>query len=132
VGYRFLSVPDAFHADDLYSRLGKTKVVGRDIRVFQETTSSNDLVARLARDGLKEGLVVFAESQTKARGRLGRKWLAPAKKGLWFSILLRPEVRPQETAQLTIASATALRRARAGQTCCADDIKYAYHNDVGG
>src|SRR6266704_1338936 len=42
-GYRLLSAPDALHADDLLSRLGRTKVVGRDIRVFQETTSTNDV-----------------------------------------------------------------------------------------
>src|SRR6059058_5024017 len=80
LGYRLLSAPDALHADDLYSRLARTKVVGRDIRVFEETTSSNDVVARLARDGLKEGVVVFAESQSKGRGRLGRRWLSPARK----------------------------------------------------
>src|SRR5438445_1505176 len=132
LGYRLLSAPDALHADDLHSRLAKTKVVGRDIRVFEETTSSNDLVARLARDGLKEGVVVFAESQTKARGRLGRKWLSPAKKGLWFSVLLRPELRPQEATRLTIASATALRRAIAGQTGLAAEIKWPNDILVGG
>src|SRR5437667_10054526 len=110
LGYRLLSAPDALHAEDLISRLGKTKVIGRDIRVFQETTSTNDVVEKFARDGLREGIVVFAESQTKGRGRLGRKWASPAKKGLWFSILLRPDLRPQEVTQLTVASATALRR----------------------
>jgi BirA family biotin operon repressor/biotin-[acetyl-CoA-carboxylase] ligase len=132
LGYRLLNMPDALHADDLISRRGKTKIVGRDIRVFQETTSSNDVVARLARDGLKEGVVVFAESQTKARGRLGRRWLAPARKGLWFSVLLRPELRPLETTQLTIASATALRRAINGQTGLAAEIKWPNDILVGG
>jgi len=132
LGYRLLSAPDALHADDLYSRLSRTKVVGRDIRVFEETTSSNDVVARLARDGLKEGVVVFAESQSKGRGRLGRRWLSPARKGLWFSILLRPDLRPQETTRLTIASATALRRAIAGQTGLAAEIKWPNDILVGG
>ena len=50
-GYRLVSAPDVLHPDDLLSRLGKTKVVGRDVRVFQETTSTNDVVERLARDG---------------------------------------------------------------------------------
>ena len=80
-GYRLLSAPDVLHADDLISRLGKTKVIGRDIRVFQETTSTNDVIEKLARDGVKEGVVVFAESQTRGRGRLGRKWMSPAKTG---------------------------------------------------
>src|SRR5256714_15186170 len=82
LGYQLVSAPDVLHADDLLSRLGKTKVIGRDIRVFRETTSTNDIVDKLARDGVKEGVVVFAESQTKGRGRLGRKWLSPARKGL--------------------------------------------------
>jgi BirA family biotin operon repressor/biotin-[acetyl-CoA-carboxylase] ligase len=128
LGYQLLSAPDVLHADDLISQLGKTKVIGRDIRVFRETTSTNDIVDKLARDGVKEGVVVFAESQTKGRGRLGRKWLSPSKKGLWFSILLRPDLRPQEMTQLTVASATALRRAIQAHTGLRSEIKWP--NDV--
>src|SRR6185437_9402071 len=86
LGYRLISSPDALHADDLLARLGKVKIIGRDIRVFEETTSTNDVIEKLARDQVKEGAVVFAESQTKGRGRMGRKWISPARKGLWFSI----------------------------------------------
>ena len=52
LGYRLLSAPDVLHADDLISRLGKTKVIGRDIRVFQETTSTNrgESIIRLEND----------------------------------------------------------------------------------
>ncbi|MDB6027718.1 MAG: biotin/acetyl-CoA-carboxylase ligase, partial [Verrucomicrobiales bacterium] len=110
-GYSLISTPDVLHADDLASRLADVKIIGRDIRVFQETTSTNDVIEKLARDGVKEGVAVFAESQTKGRGRLGRKWISPAGKGLWFSILLRPDLRPQAATQMTIAAATALFRA---------------------
>jgi BirA family transcriptional regulator, biotin operon repressor / biotin---[acetyl-CoA-carboxylase] ligase len=127
-GYRLLSAPDLLHADDLISRLGATKVIGRDIRVFEETTSTNDVIERLARDGVKEGVVVFAESQTKGRGRLGRNWMSPARKGLWFSVLLRPELRPQEATQLTVASATALRRAIETHTGLKAEVKWP--NDI--
>src|SRR5476651_572512 len=131
-GYRLVSSPDALHADDLLARLGKIKVIGRDIRVFQETTSTNDIVEKLARDGVKEGVVVFAESQTKGRGRLGRKWISPAHKGLWFSILLPPDLRPQETTQLTVASATALRRAIQTETGLKPEIKWPNDILIGG
>jgi BirA family transcriptional regulator, biotin operon repressor / biotin---[acetyl-CoA-carboxylase] ligase len=127
-GYRLLSTPDVLHADDLISRLGKTKVMGRDIRVFKETTSTNDVIEKLARDGVKEGVVVFAESQTRGRGRLGRKWISPPRRGLWFSVLLRPDLRPQEATRLTIASATALRRAIELQTALKPQIKWP--NDI--
>jgi len=131
-GYRLVSSPDALHADDLLARLGQTKVVGRDIRVFEETTSTNDVIEKLARDGVKEGAVVFAESQTKGRGRLGRKWMSPTHKGLWFSVLLRPELRPQEATQLTVASATALRRAIKSVTGLTPEIKWPNDLLLGG
>jgi BirA family transcriptional regulator, biotin operon repressor / biotin---[acetyl-CoA-carboxylase] ligase len=126
IGYRLRRSPDLIHADDLYSRLGEVAVIGRDIRVFQETTSTNDVVERLARDGVKEGAVVFAESQTRGRGRLGRKWISP--KGLWFSLLLRPSLRPMAVTQLTIVAATALRRAIHRETGLAPEIKWP--NDI--
>jgi BirA family transcriptional regulator, biotin operon repressor / biotin---[acetyl-CoA-carboxylase] ligase len=132
IGYRLVSSPDALHADDLLARLGKTKVIGRDIRVFQETTSTNDVVEKLARDKVKEGVVVFAESQTKGRGRLGRTWISPSHKGLWFSVLLRPELRPQEATQLTVASATALRRAIEANTGVRAKIKWPNDILIGG
>lgn len=127
-GYSLLATPDVLHADDLLSRLGQTKVIGRDIQVFQETTSTNDIADKLARDGVKEGSVVFAESQTKGRGRLGRKWTSPSRKGLWFSVLLRPKLRPHQATQLTVAAATALRRAIQAQTGLNPSIKWP--NDI--
>jgi BirA family biotin operon repressor/biotin-[acetyl-CoA-carboxylase] ligase len=112
----------------LLSRLGTTRIVGREIRVFERTTSTNDIIARLGRDGIGEGAVVFAESQSRGRGRLGRLWVSPARKGLWFSILLRPDLAPQSATQLTVAAATALARAIALQTGLAPEIKWP--NDI--
>ncbi len=147
-GYRLVGSPDVLHADDLLARLGgkrfvasKNKmgideampsIIGRDIHVFERTTSTNDVIEKLARDGVKEGTVVFAESQTKGRGRLGRKWISPERKGLWFSVLLRPDLRPQETTQLTVASATALRRAIESETGLHPEIKWPNDIVIGG
>jgi BirA family biotin operon repressor/biotin-[acetyl-CoA-carboxylase] ligase len=131
-GYRITGEPDALLADDLLARLGKSRIIGRDIHVFEQTTSTNDVVEKLARDGVREGVVVFAESQTRGRGRLGRKWVSPARRGLWFSILLRPNLRPQETTQLTVASAIALRRAVFSQTRLPVEIKWPNDILIGG
>jgi BirA family biotin operon repressor/biotin-[acetyl-CoA-carboxylase] ligase len=132
LGYRLIRAPDLLHADDLVARLGETRVIGRDIRVFQQTTSTNNVVDKLARDSVKEGAVVFAESQTRGRGRLGRKWLSPSGKGLWFSVLLRPTLRPELVTQLTIASATALSRAIRTQTGLRPGIKWPNDILIGG
>jgi BirA family biotin operon repressor/biotin-[acetyl-CoA-carboxylase] ligase len=127
-GYRLLSTPDLLHADDLLSRLPGSTIIGRDVRVFQETSSTNDVVEKLARDGVAEGVVVFAESQSKGRGRLGRKWISPAGQGLWFSVLLRPQLSPAAVTQLTIAAATAVARAIRAQTGLVPEIKWP--NDI--
>ncbi len=127
-GYRLLNVPDVLHADDLLSQVHESEIIGRDIRVFQETGSTNDVIEKLARDGVEEGVVVFAESQTQGRGRLGRKWISPPGKGLWFSILLRPDLRPTAATQLTVAAATALVRGIRGHVGIAPQIKWP--NDI--
>jgi BirA family transcriptional regulator, biotin operon repressor / biotin---[acetyl-CoA-carboxylase] ligase len=127
-GYRLRSVPDVLHADDLLSLLEPGMVIGRDIRVFEETTSTNDVIDKLGRDGVKEGVVVFAESQSKGRGRLGRTWVSARGKGLWFSVLLRPPLPPQAATQITVASATALARALGQVSGLRVEIKWP--NDI--
>ena len=66
----------------------------RELRVVDETGSTNADVAELARSGEAEGLVLVAEHQSAGRGRLGRVWRAPARSGLSFSVLLRPVTVP--------------------------------------
>ena len=64
----------------------------REIRVVDATGSTNSDVAALARENAPEGVVLVAEHQTGGRGRLDRQWVAPARSGLSFSMLLRPDV----------------------------------------
>ncbi|MFL6540370.1 MAG: biotin--[acetyl-CoA-carboxylase] ligase [Chthoniobacterales bacterium] len=87
-------------ADQLRIALGDC-VIGREILVLDETTSTNDFVFGLTTAATREGLVVFAERQTAGRGQHGRQWESAAGKGLWFSILLRPKITPNESPRLT-------------------------------
>ncbi|MEU9555309.1 biotin--[acetyl-CoA-carboxylase] ligase [Streptomyces fumanus] len=62
-----------------------------DVEVVQRTGSTNsDLVSRAAEGRAGEGAVLVAEEQTAARGRLDRRWTAPPRSGLFFSVLLAP------------------------------------------
>ncbi|MCB1124970.1 MAG: biotin--[acetyl-CoA-carboxylase] ligase [Verrucomicrobiae bacterium] len=124
LGYRLESAPDLLLRDDLLAQLGGTRVVGRDIQVFQQTASTNDIVEKLARDGVREGAVVLAESQTRGRGRLGRKWVSPPGRGLWCSVLLRPRLAPSQATRLTILAAVALARAIRDTTGLEPEIKW--------
>ncbi|MEU9304643.1 biotin--[acetyl-CoA-carboxylase] ligase [Streptomyces sp. NPDC048269] len=86
------------------------------LEVVAATGSTNsDLAARAAQ--LPEGAVLVAEEQTAGRGRLDRSWVAPARSGLFFSVLLKPgDAVPQErwgwlTLLAGVATATGLSRA---------------------
>jgi BirA family biotin operon repressor/biotin-[acetyl-CoA-carboxylase] ligase len=96
---------DPLVADQLQAALPDA-VIGRKIVVLEQTSSTNDAISRIAStDGLPsvpDGLVVFAEHQTDGRGQRGNRWESATGKGLWFSILLRPEIRLSDSGRLTI------------------------------
>ncbi|MFI5532270.1 biotin--[acetyl-CoA-carboxylase] ligase [Kitasatospora sp. NPDC051853] len=62
--------------------------------VVAETGSTNTDLAARAKEGAPEGAVLVAEEQTAGRGRLERQWSAPARSGLFLSLLLRPKDVP--------------------------------------
>src|SRR6266702_4691268 len=97
---------DRLIADELQADLGNA-LIGREVIVLQQTGSTNDAILEMARDS-KEGLVLFAEQQTAVRGQRGNRWESPARKGLWFSILLRPKIDINQSAQLTAWAAEAV------------------------
>lgn len=66
-----------------------------DVDVVQRTGSTNnDLVGLAVKGDAEEGAVLVAEEQTAGRGRLDRQWTAPARSGLFFSVLLKPAEVP--------------------------------------
>lgn len=91
---------DDLSAKDLRLALGECRI-GCQIVVLRETSSTNDVVFQMAAPNVPEGLVVFAEHQTAGRGQRSNRWESAAGKGLWFSILLRPDIPVAESARLT-------------------------------
>jgi BirA family transcriptional regulator, biotin operon repressor / biotin---[acetyl-CoA-carboxylase] ligase len=90
---------DALSAEKLRAELDAT-IIGCEIIVLPEITSSNDFVFERTNETTPEGLVVFAERQTAARGQRTNTWEAAAAKGLWFSFLLRPKIDIGESPRL--------------------------------
>ena len=95
-----MNFADRLSASDLSSSLGKG-VIGSRIIVLESTRSTNDFLRQMLTPELPEGLVIFAEEQTAGRGQRGNRWASAPYLGLWFSILLRPRLRPTESARLT-------------------------------
>lgn len=110
LGCRLLGSPDRIIADDLHSRLVDCSIA-REILVFEETSSTNDVAASLGRQGHPGGLAIFAERQTAGRGRFGRRWVSAGHEGVWFSLLLRPEMPLAEWTRLTTWAGVAVAAA---------------------
>jgi len=96
---------DQLIADQLKSELPDA-VIGRAIIVLEQTGSTNDAILQIAsaqpRPPIIKGLVLFAEHQTAGRGQRRNRWESAAGKGLWFSILLQPEIHLSDSGRLTI------------------------------
>jgi len=87
----------------------RTRRFGRSILFSREVDSTNKWARELATYGADEGTVTIAETQTKGRGRLNREWISPTG-GLWFSIILRPNVSPTEAVRLTFVAGLAVTK----------------------
>jgi BirA family biotin operon repressor/biotin-[acetyl-CoA-carboxylase] ligase len=85
----------------------RTKRLGRSVFFSNQVGSTNEWAKELASYGAAEGTVAVAETQTCGRGRLGREWVSP-KGGLWFSVVLRPELKPVETVGLVFVAGLAV------------------------
>jgi BirA family biotin operon repressor/biotin-[acetyl-CoA-carboxylase] ligase len=84
------------------------QIVGRQLYLFGEVSSTNSMLARLARGGAREGTVVVAEGQTAGRGRLGKAWFSPAGVNLYASTLFRPPLVPSEVTVFSFIASLAL------------------------
>lgn len=88
-----------------------TAIVGREIMVFDEVESTNDLAKLQLSQNAPDGLVIVADSQTRGRGRMGRSWHSEPGAGIYFSILLKPHISPSHCPRLTLMSAVAVVQA---------------------
>ena len=82
--------------------------------------------------GFGEGMIVVAEEQTGGRGRLGRSWYAPYGKGVWMSVVLKPQVRVEIVYQMTMVTAVAVLRAVRSVCGIVLDIKWPNDLQYGG
>jgi BirA family biotin operon repressor/biotin-[acetyl-CoA-carboxylase] ligase len=80
--------PAPLNADRIRQGLCTARI-GRCVLVFEEVSSTNDIVWDYLSRPDADGLCVFAEMQTEGRGRRGRIWHSAPGQALLFSILLR-------------------------------------------
>ena len=109
--------------DSIKSRL-QSRVVGRKILCVDTCESTNDLAWKEALAGAPDGTAVFAEEQSRGRGRFGRVWTAPRGKGLLCSVVLRPEIEVERVPLMTAMAALA------AADVVGDEAQIRFPNDV--
>ena len=75
---------------------------------FDTIDSTNTEALKHARQGAEEGVCIVARHQTSGRGRHGRKWESAEDSGLYFSIILRPQVDPKFLPLITLMAGVAV------------------------
>jgi len=99
----------------------------KNVFVFDELSSTNFKAKELARHGEPEGAIVISRVQTKGRGRFDRKWESP-KGGLYFSVILRPQVETGKTTLIPLIAALSVSETINSLYAVSSTIKWP--NDV--
>src|SRR5512143_243102 len=104
---RMKGYSDRIHREELRGAL-RTGFPWGDIVILAVTDSTNRVAMEMAENGAKHGTVVVADAQTAGRGRMGRRWVSPAAKNLYVSLLLRPPVPTVDAPRLALVAGVAL------------------------
>jgi BirA family biotin operon repressor/biotin-[acetyl-CoA-carboxylase] ligase len=131
LGYSLIEPPDLLLPDEISNGL-ETRVIGKNILHYRVITSTQDAAAEFAKNGIAEGTVVIAETQTNGRGRKGRQWISPSKGGVYLSIVLRPNVTPLQTIQMPLIAGVAVLKAIHKASHVAPKIKWPNDIIIGG
>jgi BirA family transcriptional regulator, biotin operon repressor / biotin---[acetyl-CoA-carboxylase] ligase len=127
LGYRLLSCPDRLFAFEITRGLN-TKFIGKKIHYFDCLASTMDLAMQLGMQSAPNGTLVLAESQTRGHGRLGRSWFSPKYKGIYLSLILRPQISPAAAPILTLMSAVSI--CEAVNAVVGLDVQIKWPNDI--
>lgn len=109
-GYKLKDAPDLLLPSEIQIGLN-TKIIGLEMEYKPSVDSTNQLAKKLAYHGAAEGTIVVAEEQTGGKGRLDRKFFSPRGKGIWFSVILRPNLLPKDAPKCTLMAAVAVAEA---------------------
>ncbi|OGX14784.1 MAG: biotin--[acetyl-CoA-carboxylase] ligase [Omnitrophica WOR_2 bacterium RBG_13_41_10] len=127
LGYKLVSSPDRLFPLEISQHLN-SKFMGKKIYYFDAVSSTMDIATGLGIKGSPEGTIVVAETQTKGRGRMARCWFSPKYKGIYLSIILRPDILPNSTPLLTLLCAVSILEAIKSQIGL--DTKIKWPNDL--
>lgn len=94
--------------------------------ILDSASSTNSLMRE--KTTRNEGYTIVAKEQTQGVGRLNRSFFSPKNTGIYFSLLLKPDLEASETINITTMAAVAVCKAIEETTDIKPQIKWV--NDI--
>jgi len=106
-GYRIVGKLDSANPSYEISHKLNTRYIGQKVEYFKTIDSTNTYANKIATQS-PEGTVILSDEQTRGKGRIGRTWISEQNKGLYFSIILKPDIALIEAPFITQVAAASL------------------------
>ncbi len=126
-GYTLKKAPDVLSSAYIDQKLNEAEIKWK-VQVEKEVDSTNNVLKQYVAGGEKNDMVLLAEEQSAGRGRRGRSFYSPEGTGLYMSLLLHPDVTPEEGTMLT--TLTAVAAAKAIEKISEESVQIKWVNDV--
>lgn len=126
-GYRLMAAPDLMTEAEIKS-LMHTDWVAKEVLYFDTIDSTNIKAQELAEKGYPSGTLVVADKQESGKGRRGRSWVSPSGTGIFMTLMIKPDINPNNASMLTLVAALAVAKAITSVT--GEEALIKWPNDI--
>lgn len=126
-GYRLMAAPDLMTEAEIKS-LMHTDWVAKEVLYFDTIDSTNTKAQELAEKGYPSGTLVVADKQDSGKGRRGRSWVSPSGTGIFMTLMIKPDINPNNASMLTLVAALAVAKAITSVT--GEEALIKWPNDI--
>lgn len=126
-GYRLKAAPDLMTEAEIKS-LMHTEWVAKEVLYFDTIDSTNTKAQELAEKGYPSGTLVVADKQESGKGRRGRSWVSPSGTGIFMTLMIKPDINPNNASMLTLVAALAVAKAITSVT--GEEALIKWPNDI--
>ncbi len=126
-GYRLMAAPDLITEAEIKS-LMHTEWVAKEVLYFDTIDSTNTKAQELAEKGYPSGTLVVADKQESGKGRRGRSWVSPSGTGIFMTLMIKPDINPNNASMLTLVAALAVAKAITSVT--GEEAMIKWPNDI--
>lgn len=126
-GYRLMAAPDLMTEAEIKS-LMHTDWVAKEVLYFDTIDSTNIKAQELAEKGYQSGTLVVADKQESGKGRRGHSWVSPSGTGIFMTLMIKPDINPNNASMLTLVAALAVAKAITSVT--GEEALIKWPNDI--